>query len=374
MVQPSKIAIPFGDLKRQYVSIRDEIDSACRRVLEKGWFVLGDEVAAFESEFARYLGASHSVGVGSGTEALHLALLALGAAPGGEVIIPANTCVPTASAISVAGCTPVLVDVDPKTFNIDPARVKEAITARTCAIIPVHLYGQSADLDPILEIAEQHRVRVIEDVAQGHGSTYKGRKLGTFGAAGCFSFYPSKNLGAYGDGGAVVVADEELSARLKSLRSYGENGRYFHSRKGVNSRLDELQAAILRVKLRHLDEWNDRRRKIAARYNSEIVNPMISKPAPCRYGAENYHLYVIRCRWRDDLKEHLAVLGIGTLIHYPVPIHLQEAYKELGKGRGDYAAAEACADEVLSLPMFPELSETEISHIVESVNSFAPET
>jgi dTDP-4-amino-4,6-dideoxygalactose transaminase len=363
--------IPFGDLSRQYPTIREEIDSAWRRVLERGWFILGAEVAAFESEFAQYLGAAHCVAVGSGTEAIHVALVAAGGGQGDQVITAANTCVPTASAISTAGCVPVLVDIDPDNFNLDPAKLEGAITPRTRAIVPVHIYGKAADMEPILQIADKYGIPVIEDVAQGHGADYKGRKLGTLAAAGCFSFYPSKNLGAYGDGGAITTDDDALAARLKSLRNYGETRRYYHSIKGFNSRLDEVQAAILRVKLGYLAAWNRRRRAIAARYNAEIVNPLILKPAACSYGEENYHLYVVRCRWRDRLQEHLAARGVVTLIHYPVPIHLQEAYKDLGKGLGDYPVAETCAAEVLSLPIFPELFETEISQIIEAVNSFS---
>ena len=364
--------IPFGDLKRQYLSIREEIDGAWRRVVERGWFVLGEEVASFESEFAEYLGAAHCVAVGSGTEAIHLALVAVGANPGDEIITAANTCVPTVSAISLAGCAPVLVDVDSDTFNLDPAKLEPAITPRTRAILPVHLYGQAADMEPIAQIAAEYGIPVVEDVAQGHGATYQGRKLGTLATAGCFSFYPSKNLGAYGDGGAITTNDPEMDSRLRSLRNYGETTRYYHSMKGFNSRLDELQAAILRVKLRYLDAWNDRRRAIAAMYDAGIVNPLIQKPQPSRYGVGNYHLYVVRCKWREQLQRRLASSGVGTLIHYPVPVHLQEAYRDLRKGRGSYPAAESCADEVLSLPVFPELSEMEIGHIIESVNSFAP--
>lgn len=363
--------IPFGDLKRQYSAIRPEIDAAWRRVLERGWFILSEEVASFESEFASYLGARHCIAVGSGTDAIHVALAGVGVGPGDEVITAANTCVPTCSAISMAGATPVLVDVDPNNLNMDPGKVESAISSRTGAVVPIHLYGYPADIDPILRIAEARGIPVIEDVAQGHGAIYKGSKLGTLGRAGCFSFYPSKNLGAYGDGGAIATNDDELAVRLKSLRNYGETRRYYHSIKGFNSRLDEVQAAILRVKLGHLDEWNGRRRAIAARYNKEIINPAVHTPTPCYYGTENYHLYVVRSAQRDRLQEHLAGRQIGTLIHYPVPIHLQEAYKDLGKGLGDYPSSETCAAEVLSLPMFPELSEAEVTQIIEAVNSFS---
>jgi dTDP-4-amino-4,6-dideoxygalactose transaminase len=362
--------VPFGDLKRQYLSIQEEIDTAWRRVMQSGWFILGEEVASLESEFALYLGARNCVAVGSGTEAIHLALAALGADSGDQVITAANTCVPTASAISFAGCVPVLVDVDPLSYNLDPAKLERAITKRTRAIVPVHLYGQAADMDPILQVAREYAIPVIEDVAQGHGASYKGRKLGTLGLAGCFSFYPSKNMGAYGDGGAIVTGDGDFAGRLKSLRNYGEARRYRHSIKGFNSRLDEVQAAILRVKLAHLDVWNEIRAAIAVRYDAEISNPAIVKPVRCDYGVHNYHLYVVRCAHRDRLQSHLADRGIMTLIHYPVPIHLQEAYSDIGGKSGDFPIAEKCADEVLSLPIFPELTEDEVSRIIDAVNAF----
>lgn len=362
--------IPFGDLRRQYESMRGEIDAAVGRVLERGWFVLGEEVEAFEREFAAYLGARHAIGVASGTEAIQLALVAAGIQPGDEVITAANTCVPTVAGISSANAVPVLVDVDPASFNTDAAKLEEAITAKTGAILPVHLYGQAADMEPIIEIAHKHGVKVIEDAAQAHGATYKGRKLGTIGDAGCFSFYPSKNLGAYGDGGAVVTDDEETAGRLKRLRNYGEERRYYHATKGINSRLDEIQAAILRVKLVHLERWNARRREIAAMYDSEINTDLVQKPARLSYGEHNYHLYVVRCGERDAMQQHLASRGVATFIHYPIPIHLQDAYRDLGKREGDYPAAENCAREVLSLPIFPELTDAEVHYVAESVNSF----
>lgn len=358
----------FGDLRRQYESIREEIDSAIQDVLERGWFVLGSQVERFESEFADYTGVRHAIGVGSGTEAIHLALIAAGVEPGDEVIMPANTCVPTVSGISSAQAVPVLVDVESVSFNMDPALVEAAITSRTKAILPVHLYGQAADLGPIIEIA--NGIPVIEDAAQGHGATYKGRRLGAIGKAGCFSFYPSKNLGAYGDGGAVVTDDDEIAARLRRLRNYGEDRRYYHTIKGVNSRLDEMQAAILQVKLKHLEEWNSGRREIAAFYNRHIDNAVISKPVEVDYGVHNYHLYVIRCNRRDELQGYLSDAGITTLIHYPVPVHLQESYSDLNRQEGDYPIAEKCAKSVLSLPLFPELREEEVSYVVEVLNSF----
>ena len=363
--------IPFGDLRRQYDAIRSEVDSAVQRVFERGWFILGQEGEQFEQEFAAYLGADHAVGVASGTDAIQLALIAAGVEPGDEVITAANTCVPTVSGISSSGATPVLVDVDPASFNMDPEKLEDAITPRTRAIVPVHLYGQAADLDPISEMARRHDLRVIEDTAQGVGASYKGRKLGAIADAGCFSFYPSKNLGAFGDGGAVVTNDEKMAQSLRRLRNYGEVRRYYHATKGVNSRLDEIQAAILRAKLPLLDGWNQRRREIAAIYNRKIDNELIRKPVELDYGVHNYHLYVTRCELRDELQQHMANQGVATLIHYPVPIHLQEAYAELKAGEGRYPVSEACAREVLTLPIFPELTDEEADLVATSLNSFS---
>ncbi len=366
----SPVTIPFGDLSRQYRSIAGDIDAAIKRVLDRGWFILGEEVESFEREFAAYVGVRHAVGVGSGTEAIHLALIAAGVSPGDEVATAANTCVPTVSAITFAGAAPALVDVCERSFNMDPSKLEAAITSRTKAILPVHLYGQAADLDPILEIGRRRGIPVIEDVAQGHGATYRGKKLGAYGLAAAFSFYPSKNLGAFGDGGAVVTDDDEIADRLRRLRNYGEERRYFHTTKGFNSRLDEIQAAVLRVKLERLEDWNSRRREIAAIYNQGITNPRILKPAEMESGTHNYHLYVVRCERRDDLRTHLGSMGVGSLIHYPIPVHLQKAYSELGQARGSFPISERCSDEVLSLPMFPELSDDEALQVVNAVNSF----
>jgi dTDP-4-amino-4,6-dideoxygalactose transaminase len=363
--------VPFGDLRRQYDSIRGEIDAAVQAVFERGWFILGQEVERFEAELAAYLGVRHVVGVGSGTDAIHLALRAVGVEPGDEVITVANTCVPTVSGISAAWATPVLVDVDPISFNLDPAGLESAITPKTRAIVPVHLYGQAADLDPIVEIARAHGLWVVEDAAQAIGAGYKGRKMGTIGDAGCFSFYPSKNLGAFGDGGAVVTNSDEVAGRLRQLRNYGEVRRYHHATRGFNSRLDEIQAAILRVKLRHVDAWNERRRHLAALYEGEISNPQIAKPVEMGYGVHNYHLYVIRCSRRDELQSYLAAQGVSTLIHYPIPIHLQQAYRDLGKQEGDFPVSEMSAREILTLPLFPELSDEEARYVADCINRFA---
>ena len=362
--------VPFGDLRRQYDSIRKEIDDAVRRVLERGWFVLGCEVENFERQFADYLGVPHVIGVGSGTEALHLALVACGVQHGDEVVTAPNACVPTASAISAAGAVPVFADVDPVSFNLDPRKLERSITARTKAVVPVHLYGQSADLDPILDVCRRWSVPVIEDNAQGHGAAYKGKKLGTIGAAGCFSFYPSKNLGAFGDGGAVATSDDELAARLRRLRNYGEERRYYHSIKGFNSRLDEVQAAILAAKLPYLDAWNARRQEIASMYATHINNPLVRKPARLSHGTHAYHLYVLSCERRDELRDHLTTRGVGTQVHYPVPIHLQDAYRDLGHQTGAFPIAEQCCSEVVSLPIYPELSDEECLHVAKSVEEF----
>jgi len=362
--------IPVFDLRDQYKAIKDEINEAVARVLESGWFILGQEVEAFEEDFAAYCGLSHGVGVGSGTEALHLALLACGVGPGDEVITVPHTAVATVAAIELTGARPVFVDIDPANYTINPAQLESRITARTRAVVPVHLYGQAADLDPILEIAQRHGLTVVEDCAQAHGAEYKGQRVGAFGGVACFSFYPTKNLGAYGDGGMVVTDDGALAQKVRLLRQYGWEKRYVSSVRGLNSRLDELQAAILRVKLGHLDEWNQARRARARLYNELLAGSGVATPTEMDYGRHVYHLYVVRCPHRDELKSYLAEHGVGTGIHYPVPIHLQEAYHDLGYRRGDFPVTEACADEILSLPMYPELREDEVGEIVKLVKEY----
>jgi dTDP-4-amino-4,6-dideoxygalactose transaminase len=365
--------IPVFDLERQYNAIRDEINEAVTRVLESGWFILGQEVEAFEGGFAAYCSLSHGVGVGSGTEALHLALLACGVGPGDEVIAVPHTAVATVAAIELTGARPVFVDIDPASYIIAPDRVESRITARTRAIVPVHLYGQAADMDPILEIAQRHGLAVVEDCAQAHGAEYRGRRVGSLGRVACFSFYPTKNLGAYGDGGMVVTDDEVLAQKVRLLRQYGWEKRYVSSLRGLNSRLDELQAAILRVKLRHLDEWNKARRVWARLYDELLAGSGVATPTEMDYGRHVYHLYVVRCpnrAHRDGLKSYLAEHGVGTAIHYPVPIHLQEAYHDLGHRRGDFPMTEACADEILSLPMYPELREDEVRETARLVKEY----
>lgn len=364
--------IPFVELKSQYRSIEQEIRQAVDEVLESTWYILGKQVRAFEEEFAAYVGVKHAVGVGSGTEALHLALRAVGVGPGDEVITVPNTCVPTVCAISCAGATPVLVDIDPDTLTMDPAKLVEAFTERTKAALPVHLYGHPCDMQPILDAAAERGVPVVEDCAQAHGSEYRRAKCGTFGAAAGFSFYPSKNIGAYGDAGAVVTDDDGLADALRKLRNYGEEKRYFHSMKGVNSRLDEMQAAILRVKLRHIDAWNEARRERAAAYAAQLDDAPVAVPFEAEWARSNYHLYAVRSPQRDELMEHLKCQEIGCLIHYPIPIHLQGAYQELGLGKGSFPEAEKACDEVLSLPIYPELALEDIETISDAVRDFVP--
>jgi len=355
--------IPIFDLKSQYQSIKPEIDAAVAQVLERGWFILGEEVATFEAEFAAYCEARFCVGVGSGTEAIHLALRAVGVQPGDEVITVANAGVPGVAAIELAGGRPVFVDVEPESLNMDPARVKAAISSRTRAILPVHLYGHPADLDPILEIARQHGLAVVEDAAQAHGARYKDRRVGGIATAGVFSFYPTKNLGAYGDGGAIVTNDPDLADRVRLLRQYGWRQQYHSVVRGLNSRLDEIQAAILRVKLRHLDTWNAQRRRLAHHYSALLVGSPLHLPQSQPYADHVFHLYVVRSTQRDALREHLKQAGIGTGIHYPLPAHLQPAYASLGGRPGDLPVTEQAAREVLSLPLYPELTVGQIEAV-----------
>jgi dTDP-4-amino-4,6-dideoxygalactose transaminase len=362
--------IPFSDLKLQYLSIKEEIDEAVERVLASGWFILGQEVRAFEEEFAAYLGAGYGIGVGSGTEALHLALLACDVGRGDEVITVSHTIVATIAAIELAGARPVFVDVDPLSYTMDPARLEDKITPATKVILPVHIYGQVADMDPILAVAERRGLKVVEDAAQAHGAEYRGRKAGSLADLGCFSFYPTKNLGAYGDGGMIVTSDPTLAQRLALLRQYGWAERYISSVKGLNSRLDELQAAILRVKLRWLDDWNAVRRKHAALYDQFLRDTAIITPTQMNYGKHCYHIYAIRCERRDDLQRFLREKGVGALVHYPIPVHLQEAYQDLGLGEGALPVTEQCARQVLTLPVAPELSEEKINTICDLVIEF----
>ncbi len=367
------VTVPFVDLKAQYAAIRDEVDGAIRGVLASGRFILGRQVEAFERAFSTYLGGCETVAVGSGTDALHLALRACGVGAGDEVITVANSFIATALAIGYAGATPVFVDVEPSTQTLDPARLADRITSRTRAVVPVHLFGQPADMAPICAIARERGLRVIEDACQAHGARYGGRPVGTIGDVGCFSFYPAKNLGAYGDGGAVTTRSPELAARVRLLRNYGETRKYHHAIRGYNSRLDELQAAVLAVKLSHLERWNEARRRIAARYDAGL-GPNVAVPT-VRDGAHHvYHLYVVRCRRRDALQAWLRERGIETQIHYPIPIHLQEAYSDLGLSPGSLPVTEQASAEVLSLPIFPELTDAQADEVIRAVNAFPMES
>ena len=364
--------VPFVDLHAQYAAIRDEIQMAINEVLDVSWFILGRHVESFEKKFAEYCGGREAVGVGSGTEALHLALQACEVGPGDEVITVANTFIATALAIDYVGAMPVFVDIDPVTYTIDVAQIESRITPRTKAILPVHLFGQPADLEPIQALAERHGLYVIEDACQAHGAEYKGQRVGAIGDIGCFSFYPAKNLGAYGDGGLVLTRKSELAERVRLLRNYGQTRKYFHRIRGYNSRLDELQAAVLETKLPHLDDWNDARRHVAARYDAGVNAPHVTLPGVCEDVRHVYHLYVIRTPYRDELREWLSARGIRTQIHYPVPIHRQEACRDLGLPAGTLSVTEQACDEILSLPMYPELTDAQIDWVIESVNAFQP--
>jgi len=349
------MSILFLDLKSPYLELKSELDAAYHRVMESGWYLLGRETEAFEAEFASYCGVRHCIGVGNGLDALHLILRGLDIGPGDEVIVPSNTYIATWLAVSYAGATPVPVEPDEKTYNLDPRLIERAITPRTKAIIPVHLYGQPAEMDEINSIARRHGLKVIEDAAQAHGARYKGRRTGGLGHAAGFSFYPGKNLGAFGDGGAVTTNDDALAERIRTLRNYGSKAKYSHLEKGFNSRLDELQAALLRVKLARLDEWNERRTQVAAAYTAALQRAAISLPFVADYCQSAWHLFVVRTSARDGLQERLKRADIGTLVHYPVPPNMQPAYLDLGYSVGSFPLAEQLAEEVLSLPMGPHL-------------------
>lgn len=368
MPDPNKIH-PV-DLSAQYRSIRAEIDAALAGVLEKGEFILGDEVSRFEQEFAQYCGVRYAAGVASGTDALRLALLAGGIGPGDEVITVSHTSVATVAAIEQTGATPILVDIDPKRYTLDPEKITPVLSNRTRAIIPVHLYGCPADLNPILEIASQRHIFVVEDCAQAHGARYQAHMAGSCGHISAYSFYPTKNLGAYGDAGAIVTNDSSLLNKVKSLRQYGWEQRYLSKVKGYNSRMDDLQAAVLRVKLRHLDDWNAQRRRLARVYSLLLADTGLIlpyQPADCYHV---FHQYAVRHPQRDRLRRRLEEKGIQTSIHYPLPVHLQPAYANLGYQRGDLPKTETVAEQVLSLPLFPEMSEDAVLRISEQISLF----
>jgi dTDP-4-amino-4,6-dideoxygalactose transaminase len=359
--------IPFLDLQASYLELKSEIDAAVGRVLDSGWYILGPEVEAFETEFAAYCEANHAVGVADGLDALHLSLLAMDVGPGDEVIVPSNTYIATWLAVSQCGATPVPVEPDVNTYNMDPERIEAAITSCTKVILPVHLYGQPADLDPILEIASKHGLRVLEDAAQAHGARYKGRRVGGHGDAVCWSFYPGKNLGAFGDGGAVTTNNPEIAERLRVLRNYGSKIKYVNEVKGFNSRLDPIQAAILRVKLRYLDIWNERREKIASFYSNKLANAGINYPCEPDYAKSSWHLYVVRTTDRDQLQRRLDEASISTLIHYPIPPYLQNAYASLKFEASEFPVATRLSNEVLSIPMGPHLSIKSASIVIETI-------
>jgi dTDP-4-amino-4,6-dideoxygalactose transaminase len=348
--------IPFVDLKAQYASIKPEVDTAILRILENCQFTLGSEVEKFEEEFAAYCSAALGIGVNSGTSALHLALLAAGIGPGDEVITVPFTFVATVAAIHYVGATPVFVDIALDTFTLDPARLENAITPRTRAILPVHLYGHPADMDPIIGLAKKHNLIVIEDAAQAHGAEYKGRRVGSLGDMGCFSFYPGKNLGAYGEGGMVITNNPEYERKIRMLRDWGAERKYHHALKGYNFRLETIQAAVLRVKLKYLEKWTEARRAAAAYYDEKLSGSGIITPEAMPYARHVYHVYAIRTAERQEWRDFLQARGIHSGIHYPIPVHLQEAYADSRYKVGDFPHSESAAFEVLSLPMYPELT------------------
>lgn len=367
--------IPFLDLKSINLRSENEFTDALERVLDSGWLILGKEVEAFESEFSAYCESDHCIGVGNGLEALHLILRGMGIGEGDEVIVPSNTYIATWLAVSYAGAKPVPVEPDLKTYNIDPDLIEAAITSRTKAVIAVHLYGQCADMDSITAVAEEHGLKVIEDAAQSHGAVYKGRKAGSLGDAAGFSFYPGKNLGALGDGGAVVTGDENLAREIRALRNYGSEKKYHNRIKGYNSRLDELQAAFLRAKLRILDSDNRRRTEIAERYSSGLRGlPDLELPYVAEGTSPVWHLYVVRSPRRNALQEYLSSSGIGTMIHYPIPPHLQPAYAELGKKEGDFPLSEMIHRNVLSLPIGPTMNNTDVDFVIGCIRAHMTES
>jgi dTDP-4-amino-4,6-dideoxygalactose transaminase len=359
--------IPFLDLKTQYLSIKDEIDTAVLKVLESTQFVLGDEVTALEQEFANYCSAEHGIAVNTGTSALHLALLAAGIGAGDEVITIPFTFVATVAAICYTGATPIFVDIDPVSYTIDVTQIEKAITERTKAILPVHLYGQPADMEPIMEIARRHGLTVIEDAAQAHEAEYKGQRIGSIGDIGCFSFYPGKNLGAYGEGGMIVTNNPEYAHTMQMLRDWGQERKYHHVIKGYNYRMDGIQGAILRVKLRYLEKWTEARRANAAQYDALLKDLSLTIPTVMPYSRHVYHVYAVRSPQRDELQQKLNDQGIQTGIHYPIPVHLQPAYSDLGYKVGDFPHSELAAREVFSLPMYAELTPPQINIVADSL-------
>lgn len=366
--------VPFLDLQAPHRELHNEMQAAFDRVLTSGWFIHGREVTAFESEFARYCETSECVGVGNGLDALHLILRAMGIGPGDEVIVPTNTFIATWLAVDQVGAVAVPVEPLTTTFNIDPAKIEQAVTAKTKAIVAVHLYGQTADMDPIVEIAGRHGLKVVEDAAQAHGARYKNRPAGSLGDAAAFSFYPGKNLGALGDGGCVTTNDAALAKKVRLLANYGSEVKYRNDVKGFNSRLDELQAALLREKLKVLDGWNDRRSAVAARYADALAESALVLPVVADDCVPVWHQFVVRSDARDPLQSRLSAAGIQTMIHYPIAPHLQAAYREAGWQRGDFPIAEQMADQVLSLPIGPHLSGEQLRHVCTTLNESVSNT
>jgi dTDP-4-amino-4,6-dideoxygalactose transaminase len=363
----TNLEVPYLDLKAQYQSIKPEIDAALARVFDTCQFVLGSEVAAFERDFAAYCGTAECIALNSGTSALHLALLAAGVGPGDEVITVPFTFVASVAAVLYAGAKPVLVDIDPRSFTLDPAAIESAITPRTKVILPVHLYGQAADMDPIMEIARRRGLVVIEDAAQAHGAKYKGRPVGGIGDLGCFSFYPGKNLGAYGEGGAVTTSNSGHADAIRMLRDWGQDRKYHHRLRGYNYRMEGFQGAVLGVKLRHLDRWTAARRAVVRSYNQWFADCDVEIPQEMAWGEHVYHVYTLRVNDRDRVQAALTAAGVQTGIHYPVPVHLQPAYSDLGYGAGAFPHSERAARQVLSLPLYPELSSPAVAHVAQAL-------
>lgn len=357
--------IPFVDLKRENEEIGQEMLQVIQRVLKSGWFILGEETEKFEEEFSKYIGAKFGIGVNSGSDALYLAVKSLGISIGDEVITVSHTMISTVDAITRNGAKPIFVDIDPETYLMDVSKVEAKISDKTRAILPVHLYGQPVDMDPLMEIAENYGLNVIEDACQAHGAKYRNAKVGSIGDIGCFSFYPTKNLGAYGDGGMLTTSNKELADKLIKIRNYGQSAKYYHDFVGVNSRLDEIQAAILRSKLRHLDEWNEKRRTTAKLYTDLLSKTEVTTPIEKEYAKHAYHLYVIRHKHRDKLQEYLLKQGVQTLIHYPIPVHIQKAYMR----SDNLPITEKICGEILSLPIYPWLKEDEVKTISENIHN-----
>ncbi len=362
--------IPYLDLRAQLRPLRTELDAAIARTLDNCTFCLGPDVAQFEQDFARFCGAAHCVGFNSGTSALHVALRLLDIGPGDEVLTTPFTFVATSWAISYVGARPVYVDIDDATFNLDPRLVERAITPRTKAILPVHLYGHPCDLDPLLAIGHQHKLPLVEDAAQAHGAKYRGKGVGTFGEMACFSFYPGKNLGACGEGGALVTNNSAFAARARALRDHGSSVRYYHDEIGFNYRMEGIQGAVLGIKLKHLSDWNAGRRRVAQRYNELLADTPLQLPREAEWAQSAWHLYVVRHGRRDELKKHLEAGGIGCAMHYPLPLHLQKAYAPLGYQAGDFPVAEKAARECLSLPIYAELTDEQIQRVAEVIKRF----